>query len=230
MAKKEKALKAVGGIGHNSGELNDDQLQALTRQHAEKRSILVNAEKKAKADRMNFDKLIKAELGAKGLADIKLLEQLSTPEGEAELKAEMERQARVARWAGLQVGTQGSLFDEDRRTVGERAFDEGKRIGLSGGDCKPTHQPGTEAYEKFVEGWHAGQAVLAAGFKKPEAELLRPESEDEDEGNDDFDAAANGDFGDDTYRPGDEVDVETGEEPFEPPAFLRADTETAGAA
>jgi hypothetical protein len=228
--KKDKALKPVG-VGHNSGELNDDQLQALTRQHAQKRARLLDVEKRAKADRMNFDKVIKAELGAKGLANIKLLELLSTPEGEAELVAEMERQARVARWAGLVIGTQGNLFGEDRRTAEEKAAEAGKRAGLSGENCQPPSGYNDASREAWVQAWHAGQAVLASGFMKNESddELLRPESEDEGQ-EDDFNAAADGDFGDDGYRPGDEVDVETDEEPFDPPSFIKADTETAGAA
>lgn len=187
-----KKLKQVG-IGHNSGDFTDDQRQALTRQYLQKREHLLAAEKKAKADRMNFDKVIKAELGAKGLADIKLLQQLSTPEGEAELKAEIERQLRVARWAGMPIGTQLDLFGPDRRPVEERAFEEGKRSGLAGETLKPTYDPGTEGYDAFVKGWHDGQSVLAAGFKKgpAEADLLRPEPE-EGEGTDDFDAAADG--------------------------------------
>jgi hypothetical protein len=228
--KKEKTLKPVG-VGHNSGELNDDQLQALTRQHAQKRTRLVDEEKKAKAARMNFDKVIKAELGAKGLADIKLLEQLSTPEGEAELMAEMDRQARVARWAGLVIGTQGNLFGEDRRTAEEKAGEAGKRAGLSGENCQPPSGYSDACREAWIQSWHEGQAVLASGFmkKEPDAALLRPESEDEGQ-SDDFNDAADGDFGDDTYRPGDEVEVEDDDADFEPPAFLRADTETAGAA
>lgn len=203
MAKKEKALKAVG-IGHNGGEpLTDDQLQALTRQHAQKRARLVDMEKKAKADRMNFDKVIKAELGAKGLADIKLLEQLSTPEGEAELIAEMERQARVARWSGLLIGAQGDLFEEDRRTAEEKAYEAGKRAGLSGENCQPPSGHSAESSSQWVSGWHDGQAVLASGFMKKESdtELLRPEADD-DGGTDDFDAAIdNSDFDDEGFTP-----------------------------
>jgi len=230
---KQSNLTVVGGqIGHNSNRnkgtsvesLTDDQLQALTRQHAQKRSRLIDAEKKAKAERMNFDKVIKSELGAKGLADIKLLEQLSTPEGEAELIAEMERQARVARWSGMVIGTQGDLFGEDRRTAEEKAFEAGKRAGLSGENCQPPSGYSADASGQWVSGWHEGQAVLASGFMKKEsdAELLRPESEDDGQA-DPFDAAAESDFGDDSYQAGDEVDVGGDDEDFDPSVFQRED-------
>lgn len=196
-AKNRPKLTVVGNspnVGHN--QPSDDQVQALTRQHAQKRAKLLEAEKRAKADRMNFDKVIKSDLGAHGLADIKLLEKLETPEGEEEVRAEMERRARVFRWAGIPIGTQGSLFDEDRRPIEDRAFDEGKRAGMEGKHCEPPHPAGTSAASRWVEGWHAGQAILATGFKKPAdtPEVLRPEG-NEPKGADDFDSAANGGFG-----------------------------------
>lgn len=197
-SKNKPKLSVVGGVagpGHNRSQeqLTDDQLQGLTRQHAQKRKSLVDAEKKAKAARMNFDKVIKAELGEKGLDNIKLLEELDTPEGEARIKADMERQAMVARWAGLAIGTQGALFDTDRRPIEDRAFDDGKRDGMSGKTLAPPHAPDTAAYGRYVEGWHAGQAINAAGIKKPpEAELLRKEGAEVTGKPDEFDAAAGG--------------------------------------
>ncbi|RVC05816.1 hypothetical protein EN883_03940 [Mesorhizobium sp. M7A.F.Ca.AU.002.06.1.1] len=192
-------MSVVGGAagpGHNRSaeQLSDDQLQGLTRQHAAKRAKLLEAEKKTKADRMNFDKIIKSDLGATGLANIKLLLDLETPEGEARIKADMERQAMVARWAGLAIGTQGALFDQDRRPVEDRAFDDGKRDGMSGKTLATSHASGTEAYNKYVEGWHAGQAINAAGIrqKPPEAELLRKEGAEVTGLADEFDQASDG--------------------------------------
>lgn len=199
MAKKPN-LSVVGGPGpadpkpgHNSA-LTDDQLQALTRQRAEERSRLVEAEKSAKAKRMNHDKVTKAELGANGLADIKLLADLETDDGEKKFKEEMERRARVARWAGLQVGSQGSLFEEDRRPIYERAFEEGKRAGFSGKDAKPHHAPHTEAFEAWMKGWHEAQAVLATGFKKKDdGGLIKNPDAAKPTGVDDFDKSASAD-------------------------------------
>lgn len=180
--------------GHNSGktmaQLSDDQTQALTRQHAAKRAKLVEAEKTAKANRMNFDRVIRSDLGEFGLANIKMLEQLETPEGEAKIRAEMERQMMVARWSGLPIGTQAALFDEDRRPIEERAHDSGKRAGMKGDNCAPPHAPGTPSYEPWIKGWHEGQAVLALGFKKgPVDPVLRPEG-NEPAGPDAFDLAS----------------------------------------
>lgn len=201
-SKNKPKLAPVAPTGGRPGDnrtmeaINDDQLQALTRQLAQKRSKLVAEEKTAKANRMNHDRLIKSELGEHGLKEIKLLEELETPEGEKEFKARREREMRVARWAGLPVGSQGE-FDLDRRPIEEKAFEDGKRAGMKGDDCKPPHAPGTEAFDAWIKGWHEGQAVLAAGFKQKPAdpgapELLREEGKEQAGKPDVFDEAASG--------------------------------------
>lgn len=194
MARKPK-LRVVGeeasaGPGHNSG-LTDDQRQALTRQHMAKYQNALQAKKDADSALRNLAKTIKADLGDGGMANIKLLIQLETDDGETKFREEMERKAMVARWAGLPIGAQGNLFDEDRRPIEERAFEEGKSAGMSGKDAKPPHAPGHVAYDKWMEGWHSGQAVLSQGIKKtPEADLLRSGDAEEPKGADDFDTAA----------------------------------------
>lgn len=216
--KKNPDLKVVGGIGHNSGDLTEDQKIALhLNNHVPAYERALAAKKEADATFKNVCKSIKADGGS--IDEVKLTIKLKTPEGEAALKAAIESQLRVARWNGLSVGTQGDLFGPDRRPIEERAAEDGKRAGLAGQDCKPPSGLSTEANGAWVSAWHEGQAVLAAGFgKKPDAEVLRPVSSDTEQGIDSFDAAANGDIED--YQPGDEVQVESDDD-FEVPTFLR---------
>lgn len=194
MARKPK-LRVVGdeanaGPGHNSG-LTDDQRQALTRQLMAKYQNALQVKKDADSSLRNLTKTIKADLGDGGLDNIKLLLQLETDDGETKFREEMERKAMVARWAGLPIGAQGNLFDEDRRPIEERAFEEGKSAGMSGKDAKPPYAPGHPGYEAWLGGWREAQSVLAQGFgKTPGAELLRPEGADESTKADEFDAAA----------------------------------------
>lgn len=195
MARKPK-LRVVGeessaGPGHNSG-LTDDQRQGLTRQHMAKYVAALKAKKDADAALRNLAKTIKADLGDGGLSNIKLLLQLETDDGEAKFREEMERKAMVARWAGLPIGAQGNLFDEDRRPIEERAFEEGKAAGFAGKDAKPPYSPDHVGYDAFMRGWHEAQAVMAQGFKKtPDADLLRPDdAPPSTSGPDDFDAGA----------------------------------------
>lgn len=198
MARGRKAqLRVVGenesaGPGHNS-VLTDDQKQALTRQHATKYWSLLDAKKQADAALRNHAKVIKSDLGDYGLLSIKLIKQLESEEGEQKFRDEMEAKAAAARWCGLPIGAQGNLFDEDRRPIADRAYEEGKAAGFAGKDAKPPYGAG-EAYDAFMKGWHEAQAVLAKGFQKtPDAPLLRPaDTETETTGPDEFDTAADG--------------------------------------
>jgi ribosome modulation factor len=183
--------EAAAGPGHNS-VLTDDQRQALTRRHGSKYWELLAAKKEADAALKNHAKVIKSDLGDNGLLTIKLIKQLETDDGEQKFRAEMEAKAAAARWCGLPIGAQGNLFDEDRRPVDERAFEEGKSAGFAGKDPKPPYGPG-EAYDAFMRGWHEAQAVLAQGFTKtPDAPLLRSTEASEESGTDEFDSAADG--------------------------------------
>lgn len=222
---KEKKLKPVG-IGHNSDLTEDQRIALHLNNHVPSYERALKAKKDADAAFKNICKTIKAEGGS--IDEVKLTIELRTPEGEAKLKATIEQQLRVARWNGLPVGTQGDMFGPDRRPAEERAAADGKRAGLAGENCQPPSGLSQEANAAWVEAWHAGQSVLAAGFKttSSDTELLRPESEDEGQ-SDDFNEAADGDVGDDTYQIGDEVDVGGGDDEgeFEPPAFLQNDEE-----
>jgi ribosome modulation factor len=148
--------------------ISDDQLYSLTEQHRQNYETILEAKNKANKALIDYGKIIKADLGAKGLQDIKDLISLDTPEGEAAMKAEMERKARVMRWMNIPIGTQGGLFaDADRTPLTERAFNEGKRQGLAGESCDNPHHHTTAAHKSHNEGWAAGQEAKATkGFSK----------------------------------------------------------------
>ncbi len=225
--KKEKTLKPVAAP---SNILTEDQMAALFFQHKDKIVALREKLASVNSDLRNAFKVAKAEGFTKKEIDFAI--SLEDDEDDKIQKAR-QRENQIARWLGVPLGTQAELALEsepDRRPIEERAAVEGKRDGMKGGSLNPPYAPGTPGYDEYCEAWHEGAAALFSIQNRNAAPLLRPES-DEPDSDDDFDLAANGDFGDDTYRPGDEVDVETDEdETFEPPAFLSADTATAGAA
>lgn len=201
MARKPTAkrnLNQVGGSpagpGHNSGnagDLDDEHQQALhLNQHVPSYEEALAAKKKADAELKNVCKVIKSEGG--NLAEIKLTIALRTPEGEKALKATLAYQMRAARWAGLPVGTQVDMFGPDVRPLDERAKQEGKIAGLRGDECRPSYDAASDGYTPWIEGWHEGQAVLAAKIKPmSDSTLLRPEGNEPD-GADAFDSAAEG--------------------------------------
>lgn len=144
----------------NHNELSEEQLQGLMFRHKERYEHLLGLKKVADKSLKDFCKIIKADLGDGGLDDIKVAIQLETAEGEARFKERMERQARVARWMGLDLGTQGSLFGEDRRPGEDKAFEEGKRAGMSGKERRPpTYDPSSPQARAWLKGYDAGQEV-----------------------------------------------------------------------
>lgn len=126
----------------------------------------LDAKNKADAAFKAACKRARAELGNGAIDDIKDLIRLETPEGEAAFKALAGRMIRVARWANMDVGFQGSLFPTvDRRDAEKKAFNEGKKAGLEGKSKQPPHHTGVPQFEAWMRGWEAGQEVVGQGFK-----------------------------------------------------------------
>lgn len=166
MARKSKT-DAAAAPKQTIEDLSDDQRYSLTEQHKRKYETLLEAKKKTAKDLMQFCKVIKADLGANGLDEIKSLIEGKTPEGEATIKARIERDMRVLRWMGVPIGSQADLFPTtDRTPITERAFNEGKRQGLAGENNNNPHHHTTEAHRFHEQGYEAGQAANASGFKK----------------------------------------------------------------
>lgn len=148
-----------------NSELTDDERRALLFQHVGTYERMLAAKKKADADLKNACKVAKAELGKDAVADIKDVIALKSPEGEAALRAEIDRKLRVARYVNAPVGHQFT-FAEDMRPSEDRAFEDGKRVGLEGGPMTPPHDPSVPQHQKWLEGWHVGQGVLASDFRQ----------------------------------------------------------------
>lgn len=147
-----------------NSELTDEERRALLFQHVKTYEQRLAAKKTADANLKNACKVAKAELGKDALADIKDVIALKSPEGEALIRGEIERQLRVARYMNAAVGHQFT-FAEDMRPAIDRAYEEGKRAGLDGEPASPPHDPSVPQYDSWMEGWHAGQAVLASNFR-----------------------------------------------------------------
>ena len=143
----------------NHNQLTDEQQQALFEQHKTKYEHFLALKKKADADFKNACKLAKSELGDGVVDSIKDAIELETEEGEVRFKARVERQIRVARWLGLDVGTQGELFGADRTPGDDRAFGEGKRAGMAGKERRAPYDAATSQFRKWLEGYDAGQEV-----------------------------------------------------------------------
>lgn len=155
MAKKKDGNGV--GPGHNS-QLTEEEKRALTFHHKrayEQADALVE---KAKADRTAVADLAKADLGKGALADIKDMILANT---DKKMKAMVERTMRLARLAGLKIGTQTNLFEPVVDYI-----DQGRVAGMEGQECRAPNSLSAEAQQQWIAGWHEGQTVLASAFKK----------------------------------------------------------------
>jgi hypothetical protein len=164
MAKKEKAI----GPGHNS-TLSDDEKRALTLHHKQLYSAADALVEKAKAERTAVADLAKSDLGKGALADIK---DMIIADSDKKMKALLERTMRLARWAGIPVGTQAALFERVSNPT-----EDGKTAGMSGATCEPPKNLAMDASQKWISGWHEGQTVLMAAFKKKRPIEAPPEGQ-----------------------------------------------------
>lgn len=158
--------------------LTDDEMRALLFIHKREYEDALAAKKEADAHFKNICKAAKAECGKNAVADIKGLIALESPEGEAALREEIERQLRIARWAGAPMGTQFQFFEAPSPAV-DQAYENGKVAGFKGETMHPPHAPSVPQYQRWIDGWHEAQAVLGSGFRD---KLVLP---DADEGEDD---------------------------------------------
>jgi hypothetical protein len=156
--------QAAAGIGHNA--LSDDEMRTLAFQHRDKYAKALASKKKADADLKNVCKVAKADLGKGAVDIIKDLIALDEPEGEAEIREKLKRQADAMRWAGLPLGSQIELAlgEVDRTPSVDRAFDEGKKMSAENKPAKPGYDPSTPQYRAFMDGYAEHQASLAASL------------------------------------------------------------------
>lgn len=161
-----RAAPEDNGIGHNSGELTDEQRQKLHLQHKGKYEKTLKAKKAADTDFRNACKLAKSELGDHAVLQIKLAIAMDSPEGESKIKERLEAEVQVLRWNGLPIGHQDELFGEDRTPSVEKAFNAGKAAGMAGEHCKPPYDASTPQGQEWIKGHHAGQSVHLNNFKQ----------------------------------------------------------------
>lgn len=166
------------GIGDNSQPLTDEQSQALFFNHRRLYKYALAKKKEADAAFKNACKRAKSEGVDPKM--IKFSIELENDEDGTIAKEQAERE-RIAAFMGLPLGGQSDMFD--RTPLVDRAFDEGKRSGMEGEACSPPYEPGGEAGQSWMRGWHAGQAALASTmelFKGADTSELIPGDRDDD--------------------------------------------------
>lgn len=136
--------------------LVDPDMRKLFLVHRDKYADLKEKVDKASNNLRTLVKTIKGD--GFSLMQIKDAIQLSTPEGEAEFKAEMANRMLAAAYVGADIGEQLSLFlDHDRTPAVDRAWKEGQARAMENKTLECRYAPETEQYRAFAEGYHAEQ-------------------------------------------------------------------------
>ena len=171
-ADAKTAVNGNGGIGHNS-ELTDDQKQALALHHKAAYEAKLAAKKKADAEFKNACKLAKAEIAwTDGVALIKDMILAETEEGEADLRARMNRALLAARYMAVPLGSQFEMFDEDRTPAIDRARAEGRRDGMADKPLANPYDPSVPQADAYADGWHEGRKARAEAQRKRDGALF----------------------------------------------------------
>lgn len=165
--KKDKVASSAPKTSPIQDELTDGQIYSRTEDKRQEYERLLKAKTDAATNFLNFCKETRKLLGDNAIDDIKELIAGETPEGEARLKAQVERRLRVLRWMEVPIGSHGELFPAiDAAPITERAFNSGRRHALAGESMNNPHHASTEASRSYVAGYEKGQAEkITAGIK-----------------------------------------------------------------
>lgn len=175
-------------------DLTDAERQTLALQWLRKFETSLAAKNKAASEHSGLVKKMKAEIGDDAVDLMKDMIAARTDEGEAALRAKMERAARAARYMAAPLGSQLEIFDEDRTPAVDRATAEGLRDGKLGVTAAPDYAPGTPQYDAYMGAWHDGQKSIMEFQRKQDGALFdqadaESEAEDGDGDGEDEDSA-----------------------------------------
>lgn len=168
--KVEAAPAAKGSVVNDNVPKADPEMRELARHHRDTYIKRKAALSKAQRDMQAFGKEVKGD--GFSMRQIKLMVELSTPEGEAAWRMTIANDLIAAQYQGAAIGSQLSLFLEpDRTPAVDIAFDEGVQDCIDGKAAKPGYDPSVPQYQRYLEGFAQEQdRRMAKGFKKLDPE------------------------------------------------------------
>jgi hypothetical protein len=119
-------------------------------------------------------------------ADFDTAFALETAEKEAKERAAIARKLKVAKMCGSSLGNQLDMFLEpDRTPIADRAFEEGESDAMQNIAARPSYDPSTEAYRRYLEGFHSvserrikeGMGTLHSEVEADEIEKAKHQAE-----------------------------------------------------
>jgi hypothetical protein len=133
----------------------DHEERALFLQHLPTIKRLRAASESAIGSLRAAYRIAKAE-GAFTKRDFDVAIAVETAENEAKERAKIARALKIAKMCGSSLGNQLDMFLEpDRTPAVDRAYDEGERDALQNIPARPSYDPSTPQYARYLEGFHA---------------------------------------------------------------------------
>lgn len=156
--KAEKAKKPAKAKGKSSAKavaevLMDPNKRELFLSDKRKYKTLADAVASATGKLRAHVKTIKSD--GFTVDQIKVGIQVETPEGEAELRSELQALLLAAKYSGSSLGKQLDLFSEPDRTPSvDIAADEGQRDSMEGKTAAPKYDPSTPQHASYMKAYH----------------------------------------------------------------------------
>ncbi len=173
-----------------SDELADAEKRALFYWHKKKFKAATAEAKAASMALTAVKERATAELGPTAVDDMKDSIKWDKKGGEAMIQAAFERLARLARWAGFEIGTQTELFRDAPKN--QTPYDRGYLVALDGGEASSPYDPGSSQAQEWMTGFHEGTAKMNAIMRTKDAEEFDEAEEGDADG-----AGEGGDTADD---------------------------------
>lgn len=152
--KKPAEIKAEASapVGTNEPKA-DPEMRELARHHRDKYVVAKAALSKAQRGMQAVGKQIKAD--GLSLRQIKLMVELSTPEGEAAWRMTIANDLIAAQYQGAAIGQQLALFLEpDRTPAVDVAYDLGVQDSIDGKAAKSPFDPSVPQSQSYLKGFH----------------------------------------------------------------------------
>lgn len=152
--KTTKVAKPAAAPKQAANRLLDPKMKALFNQNLDQWQRL-QAKVDAAIDlRKKFER---ENVKAQGftIKQIKLADQISTPEGEAIVSARMTEEVLVHAYLGKSIGDQlGFMLQPSKPDPIRMAREEGMAAARTNSPAKPVFAPETDGYKAYMEGYH----------------------------------------------------------------------------
>jgi hypothetical protein len=167
---KAKAAPDAKAADRTNEPKADPELRALAISHRDKYSKLKERLGKAQSDMRAFGKEVKQD--GFTLRQIKLMVELSTPEGEQAWRMTIANDLIAAQYQGAAIGQQLALFLEpDRTPAVDIAYDQGVFDCVEGKTAKSPYAPSVPQTQSYLKGYADEQERrLKGGIKKLDPE------------------------------------------------------------